>query len=133
MFRLSKAVSFLSQNPLLFRQLRRGFTASPNNIPFTKDLYKILGVDAKADKAKIKTAYANLVKKHHPDVNKGASSAELFKDINLAYSVLSSDEKKKDYDQYIDQKNRMGNYSSSFSGSSQQSANGGRYGTVLLI
>lgn len=70
-----------------------------------KDLYKILGVTKSTDKKAIKAAYASLVKQHHPDVKKGDDA--LFKDINLAYSVLSNDEKKQEYDQYLEQKNKI--------------------------
>lgn len=70
-----------------------------------KDLYKILGVTKNSSKKDIKTAYASLVKQHHPDVKKGDDT--MFKDINLAYSILSNDEKKSAYDQYADQKSRL--------------------------
>lgn len=80
-----------------------------------KDLYRILGVSAKSSTKDIKLAYAGLVKKHHPDVTKGDDST--FKDINLAYSILGNAEKKKDYDAYVEQKERVKNYQRSGQGS----------------
>ena len=61
-----------------------------------KDYYKILGVPRDADDKAVKTAYRKLARKHHPDVSKG--SAERFKEINEAYTVLSDPEKHKRYD-----------------------------------
>lgn len=75
-----------------------------------KDLYAILGVTPTTSKKDIKQAYATLVKKHHPDVKKGDDS--MFKDINLAYSTLSNDEKKKEYDQFQEQKSKIKDFQS---------------------
>ena len=61
-----------------------------------KDYYKTLGVPKNADEKAIKSAYRRLARKHHPDVNKG--SAERFKEISEAYTVLSDPEKRKRYD-----------------------------------
>lgn len=65
-----------------------------------KDYYKILGVDKNDDEKKIKSAYRNLVKKYHPDKNKGDKQAEeKFKEIAEAYEVLGDAEKRKKYDE----------------------------------
>src|SRR5262245_34299574 len=61
-----------------------------------KDYYKTLGVPRDADEKTIKSAYRKLARKHHPDVNKG--SAERFKEISEAHTVLSDPEKRKRYD-----------------------------------
>lgn len=64
-----------------------------------KDFYKALGVDKKATKADIKKAYHKLARTYHPDRNPGDKAAEeKFKDIGEAYSVLSDDEQRKQYD-----------------------------------
>ena len=62
-----------------------------------KDYYKSLGIARNAGKDEIKKAYRELAHKYHPD--KGGD-AERFKEINEAYSVLSNDEKRAQYDQF---------------------------------
>src|SRR5580658_1064691 len=65
-----------------------------------KDYYKTLGVAKTAKPAEIKTAYRKLARKYHPDANKGnASAEEKFKEISEAYSVLSDEKRRKEYDE----------------------------------
>ena len=65
-----------------------------------KDYYKILGVPKDASKADIKKAYRKLAQEYHPDANKDDRNAEdRFKEITEAHSILSNDEKRKEYDQ----------------------------------
>lgn len=66
-----------------------------------KDYYKILGVSKSTSPEEIKKAYRKLALKHHPDRNKGNTSAEAaFKDLNEAYAVLRDPEKRKQYDMF---------------------------------
>lgn len=66
-----------------------------------KDYYKILGVDPNASYDDIKQAYRKLAIKYHPDKNPDDKESEAkFKEINEAYEVLSSPEKRKKYDMY---------------------------------
>lgn len=66
-----------------------------------RDYYAVLGVPRTASDKDIKTAYRKLARKHHPDVNPGDKKAEtLFKEIGEAYSVLSDPEKRKKYDRW---------------------------------
>lgn len=66
---------------------------------FSKDFYKVLGVDKTADKKAITKAYRKLARQWHPDQNPGDKAAEdKFKEIGEAYAVLSNDEDRKRYD-----------------------------------
>lgn len=64
------------------------------------DYYSTLGVGKNASDDEIKSAYRQLAKKYHPDLNKTPEAAEKFKEINEAYSVLSDKEKRANYDQF---------------------------------
>ncbi len=59
------------------------------------DLYKILGVSRDATTEQIKKAYRKLAHQKHPD--KGGDEAE-FKQLVVAYSILSNDDKRRRYD-----------------------------------
>src|SRR5688500_13404966 len=66
----------------------------------TKDFYKVLGVAENASSPEIKKAYRKLAKQYHPDANPNdAAAAERFKEVSEAYSVLSDEDKRKQYDQ----------------------------------
>lgn len=62
-----------------------------------KDYYKTLGVEKNASKEDIKKAFRKLAHEHHPD--KGGN-AEKFKEVSEAYSTLSDDNKRAQYDTY---------------------------------
>ncbi len=64
------------------------------------DYYNVLGLARNASKEDIKKAYKQLAKKYHPDINKESGAAEKFKEINEAYSVLSDERKRTNYDNY---------------------------------
>ena len=64
----------------------------------SKDYYNVLGVDKKADKEEIKKAFRKLAHKYHPD--KGGTDEAKFKEITEAYSILSDDKKRREYDTY---------------------------------
>lgn len=63
-----------------------------------QDYYLTLGVSKSASADEIKRAYRKLAHQHHPDKDKG--NEEKFKQINEAYQVLSSPEKRTQYDQF---------------------------------
>lgn len=61
--------------------------------------YKTLEVSDKASQEEIKKAYRKLAKKYHPDKNANNSDAEArFKEVSIAYSVLSSPKRRAEYD-----------------------------------
>ena len=63
----------------------------------SKNYYEILGIDKKANKDDVKKAFRKLAQKYHPD--KGGSE-DKFKEITEAYSILSDDKKRREYDSY---------------------------------
>jgi len=66
-----------------------------------RDYYDILGLSKSASKDEIKKAYRTTAFKYHPDKNPGDKVAEeKFKEASEAYSVLSDDKKKTNYDQF---------------------------------
>ena len=68
-------------------------------MPQTQDLYDVLGVDEDASQEEIKKTYRTLARKHHPDRNPDDPNAEeKFKEIQKAYSILSDEEKREQYD-----------------------------------
>ncbi|KAJ8418215.1 hypothetical protein AAFF_G00139240 [Aldrovandia affinis] len=69
-----------------------------------KDYYEILGVDRNASEEDLKKAYRKLALKFHPDKNHAPGATEAFKAIGNAYAVLSNVEKRKQYDQFGEEK-----------------------------
>ncbi|KAI4812796.1 hypothetical protein CesoFtcFv8_021066 [Champsocephalus esox] len=65
-----------------------------------KDYYQILGVEKAASEEDLKKAYRKLALKFHPDKNHAPGATEAFKAIGNAYAVLSNNDKRKQYDQY---------------------------------
>jgi curved DNA-binding protein len=66
-----------------------------------QDYYQTLGVPRDASQDKIKQAFRQAARQHHPDVNPDDPEAEeRFKQINEAYQVLSDPEKREKYDRF---------------------------------
>ena len=63
--------------------------------------YDTLGINKDATVEEIKKAYKKKALQYHPDRNSGdKESEEIFKDISVAYQVLSDKDKKNKYDLY---------------------------------
>lgn len=66
-----------------------------------RDYYEVLGVARDASGTDVKKAYRKAALKYHPDRNPDNPEAEAkFKEVSEAYEVLSSDEKRRIYDQF---------------------------------
>lgn len=66
-----------------------------------RDYYEVLGVQRNASEQEIKSAYRKLALQHHPDRNPGNREAEeKFKEAAEAYSVLSDQQKRAQYDRF---------------------------------
>lgn len=73
-----------------------------------KDYYATLGVKKDASQDDIQKAYRKLARKFHPDVNKEPQAEVKFKEVGEAYEVLKDPDKRKRYDQFGSNWNRVG-------------------------
>jgi len=65
---------------------------------FRKNLYEILEISPDADQKTIKAAFRRLARLYHPDVN--PNTEEKFKEITLAYEILTDPQQKSVYDAF---------------------------------
>ncbi|XP_067285572.1 dnaJ homolog subfamily B member 12b [Pseudorasbora parva] len=101
------------------RQRRSGVSANDSSKPYTpeqaeavrrikqcKNYYETLGVQKEASEDELKKAYRKLALKFHPDKNHAPGATEAFKAIGNAYAVLSNVEKRRQYDQFGEERSR---------------------------
>lgn len=62
-----------------------------------KDYYRTLNIDKNSTSVEIKKSYYKLSFKYHPDHNKGIK-VDMFNEINEAYTILSDEIKRSEYD-----------------------------------
>src|SRR3954470_10751923 len=103
-FGRSKLFCNCSLSPLSFSlnsiyTQRRFFSQS---LILSRNHYDVLGVPPDADNKLIKSQFYKLSKKYHPDANIGDKTASSkFIRINEAYSTLSKEQSRREYDQSI--------------------------------
>lgn len=74
-----------------------------------RDYYQVLGVSKSASADEIKRAYRKLAKQFHPDANPDDPNAQSkFNEATEAYDILSDPEKRKQYDQFGHNWDKMG-------------------------
>lgn len=74
-----------------------------------EDFYQLLGVARTAPADELKKAYRKLAKKYHPDMNPGNKAAEeKFKQISVAFDILSDPKKRPLYDEFGEDAVKMG-------------------------
>lgn len=76
----------------------KAFFTSSSSPPRKNDYYKVLNVPKEATKKEIKLAYFRLAKRYHPDTNPDPIAKEKFQELAEAYTILSDDHKKQQYD-----------------------------------
>jgi len=64
----------------------------------SKDYYQVLGIEKGASKDEVKKAFRKLAHKYHPDKKDG--DEKKFKEVNEAYTILSDEKKRQEYDTY---------------------------------
>lgn len=85
----------------------RGFPLTPYTsglLLSMKDYYIILGLPKAASKDRIKQAYREKAKAHHPDKCSSYENKKKFMEAKEAYDTLSDDAKRAEYDRKLKQK-----------------------------
>lgn len=76
-------------------------------IKLCKDYYEVLNVNKDSPDTDVKKAYKRLALQLHPDKNRAPGSAEAFKAVGNAVAVLTDAKKRKAYDMYGEDGEKM--------------------------
>ncbi len=82
--------------------VNRGYqNQNPTQATMAEDYYKTLGISRSASDDEIRTAYRDLARKYHPDLNPDDESAKKkFQDATVAFEVLGDKKKREQYDRF---------------------------------
>ena len=72
-----------------------------------KNFYIVLGVPRGASSRRIKQAYRDLAKQHHPDMGGAAADPERFRDVQRAYETLGDANRRALYDRDLPRPRRI--------------------------
>jgi len=87
-----------------FRSIRT-FYDTETNACLQQQHYEVLGLEKNATTEEIKKAYLSLARQYHPDKcsnEEKIEATEHFKKINEAYTILSDEERRKRFDQFLE-------------------------------
>lgn len=94
-----------------------------------RDYYDVLGVSRSASEKDIRAAYRKLARQYHPDLNPNNKEAETkFKEIGQAYEVIGDAEKRKLYDRWGHDFEKIEQARKSGAGSAGAGAGAGPFG-----
>ncbi|KAF7991343.1 hypothetical protein HCN44_002905 [Aphidius gifuensis] len=103
----SKSTTSQSNNTSSFSDYTKEQYEHVKRVKKCKDYYEILSVTKEATDNDIKKAYKKLALQLHPDKNKAPGAGEAFKAIGNAVAVLTDVQKRKQYDLYGSDEERM--------------------------
>src|SRR6476619_4200060 len=90
-----RELSLMSQRLLSISVKSWAAVRAGERLGVARDYYGMLGVSRGASDSEIKRAYRKLARELHPDVNPDQEAQARFKEISVAYEVLSDPEKRR--------------------------------------
>src|SRR5258707_8008033 len=90
-----RELSLMSQRLLSISVKSWAAVRAGERLGVARDYYGMLGISRGASDSEIKRAYRKLARELHPDVNPDEAAQARFKEISVAYEVLSDPEKRR--------------------------------------